>query len=65
MRNVIDVVVMKFIEENMMSIFGCPRQIVTNNFQSFSSIKMIEFCQKYQIALHHSTPYYPQGNGLE
>jgi len=25
---------------------------------------MIEFCQKYQILLHHSTPYYPQGNGL-
>jgi len=25
---------------------------------------MIEFFQKYQILLHHSTPYYPQGNGL-
>ena len=25
---------------------------------------MIEFCQKYQILLHHLTPYYPQGNGL-
>ena len=25
---------------------------------------MIDFCQMYQIQLHHSTPYYPQGNGL-
>ena len=25
---------------------------------------MIEFCQKYSILLHHSSPYYPQGNGL-
>ena len=25
---------------------------------------MIELFQKYQILLHHSTPYYPQGNGL-
>jgi len=25
---------------------------------------MIKFCQKYSILLHHSTPYYPQGNGL-
>ena len=25
---------------------------------------MIEFCQKYSILLHHSTPYYRQGNGI-
>ena len=25
---------------------------------------MVEFCQKYQITLGHSTAYYPQGNGL-
>ena len=25
---------------------------------------MVEFCHKYQIALGHSTAYYPQGNGL-
>lgn len=30
-----------------------------------NSVKMIEFCQKYQILLHHFTPYYPQGDGLE
>jgi transposase InsO family protein len=25
---------------------------------------MVEFCNKYNIKLVHSTPYYPQGNGL-
>jgi len=25
---------------------------------------MIDFFHKYQIPLHHSTPYCPQGNGL-
>jgi len=25
---------------------------------------MIDFFHKYQILLHHSTTYYPQGNGL-
>eukprot|EP00253_Pinus_taeda_P008282 PITA_08282 len=26
--------------------------------------KMVEFCNKYNITLGHSTAYYPQGNGL-
>lgn len=25
---------------------------------------MIKFCQKYSFLLHHSTPYYPQRNGI-
>jgi len=63
-RNVIDSVVIKFIEENILSRFGCTIEIVTDNATAFSSVKVIDFCQKYQILLHHSTPYYPQGNGL-
>jgi len=63
-RNASDSVVIKFIEENILSRFGFPTQIVTDNASAFSTIKMIEFYQKYQILLHHSTPYYPQGNGL-
>eukprot|EP00253_Pinus_taeda_P030346 PITA_30346 len=59
-RNATDVVVIKFIEENILSRFGCPTQIITKNASTFSSVKMIDFCQKYQVLLHHSTPYYPQ-----
>jgi hypothetical protein len=30
-KNAIDSVVMKFLEEKILAIFGCPRKIVTNN----------------------------------
>jgi len=41
-KNEIDTVVIKFIEENILSRFGCPQQIVTDNETTFSSVKMIE-----------------------
>jgi hypothetical protein len=63
-RNTTDAVVISFLEENILSRFGCPRKIVTDNAQAFKSMAMISFCQKYNIVLGHSTTYYPQGNGL-
>jgi hypothetical protein len=59
-----DSVVIDFLEDNILSRFGCPRKIVTDNAQAFKSMAMISFCQKYNIVLGHSTTYYPQGNGL-
>jgi transposase InsO family protein len=38
--------------------------MVIDNAQSFKSNSMIEFYNKYSIKMVHSTPYYPQGNGL-
>ena len=51
-------------ETNILSRFGCPTKIITDNAVAFGSKKMVEFCHKYQITLGHSTAYYPQGNGL-
>ena len=51
-------------ENNILSRFGCPTKIITDNVTAFGSKKMVEFCHKYQITLGHSTAYYPQGNGL-
>jgi transposase InsO family protein len=59
-----DSVVVNFLEDNILSRFGCPRKIVTDNTQAFKSMAMIDFFQKYSIVLGHSTAYYPQGNGL-
>jgi hypothetical protein len=59
-----DSVVIDFLENNILSRFGCPRKIVTDNAQAFKSMAMINFCQKYNIVLGHSTAYYPQGNRL-
>jgi hypothetical protein len=58
-RNDTDSVVINFLEEKILSIFGCPRKIVTKNTQAFKSMAMIIFCQKYNIVLGHSTTYYP------
>ena len=63
-RNATDVVIIKFLTENILSRFGYPRKLVTDNAQSFKSEKLINFCQNHNIILSHSTPYYPQGNGL-
>jgi hypothetical protein len=57
-------VVINFLEENILSRFGCPRKIVTDNAQDFKSMAMVIFCQNYNIILGHSTTYYPQGNRL-
>jgi hypothetical protein len=59
-----DSVVIDFLEDNILSSFGCPRKIVTDNAQAFKSMAMISFCQKYNIFLGHSTTYYPQGKRL-
>jgi transposase InsO family protein len=59
-----DSMLIDFLEDNILSRFGCPRKIVTDNAQAFKSMAMISFCQKYNIVLGHSTVYYPQGNGL-
>jgi hypothetical protein len=63
-RNATDLVLISFLEENILSRFGCPRKIVTDNAQAFKSMSMVSFCQKYNIILRHSTTYYLQGNGL-
>ena len=47
-----------------MSGFGCPRRIVTDNVSSFKVEPLINFCEQYDSTLVHSTPYYPQENGL-
>ena len=63
-RNAIDAVIIKFLIENILSRFGCPRKLVTDNAQSFKSEKLVSFCQNHNITLSHSTLYYPQGNDL-
>lgn len=59
-----NMVIIQFLESNILSRFGCPSKIITNDAVAFKSKKMIDFCSKYNITLGHSTTYYPQGNGL-
>jgi hypothetical protein len=50
--------------EDIIARFGCPNRIITDNAASFKAEPLIKFCEQFGIALIHSTPYYPQGNGL-
>ena len=42
----------------------CPKKLLTDNSKAFKSKAMVTFCEQNGIVLNHSTPYYPQGNGL-
>jgi transposase InsO family protein len=57
-------VIIQFMENNILSRFGCPIKIITDNATTFKFKRMEIFCSDYNITLGHSTSYYPQGNGL-
>jgi hypothetical protein len=57
-------VVINFLEDRIITRFGVPSKITTDNAKAFSSHAMVKFCFKYGIVLSHSSNYYPQGNGL-
>eukprot|EP00253_Pinus_taeda_P023414 PITA_23414 len=63
-RQANDSTIIQFLEGNILSRFGCPEKIITDNAAAFKSKKMINFYHKFHITLGHSTAYYPQGNGL-
>jgi hypothetical protein len=56
-------VIIGFLEDLIMR-FGCPSKIFTDNATSFKVESLAKFCEQFGIKLIHSTPYYPQGNGL-
>jgi hypothetical protein len=52
-------VVMNFLEEGIITRFGFPSNITTDNVKAFNSHALEEFCFKYGIVLSHSSNYYP------
>jgi len=58
-RQATDAVIISFLENNILSHFGCPNKLITDNAAAFKSKRMVEFCHKYHIILGHSTAYHP------
>ena len=58
-KKVADKVVMDFLENNIITRFGAPAKITTDNAKAFSSVEFTIFCFKYGIILSHSSNYYP------
>eukprot|EP00253_Pinus_taeda_P003249 PITA_03249 len=63
-RQATDAVIISFLENNILSRFGCTNKLIIDNATAFKSKRMVEFCHKYHIILGHSTTYHPQNNGL-
>jgi len=55
---------MKFLIENIFTIFGCPHKLITDNATTFREKELVDMCDLMGIKLIHSTSYYRQGNGL-
>ena len=55
--------VTKFLWAHIITRFGIPHTIISDNGTNFTSHEVRDFYAKYKIKHHFSTPYYPQGNG--
>jgi hypothetical protein len=53
----------RFVWKNIITRFGIPRVLVSDNGSQFTSGPFREFCEQYGIRNHLFTPAYPQANG--
>ncbi|MCO5603325.1 hypothetical protein L7F22_057475 [Adiantum nelumboides] len=53
-----------FVYTHICCIFGTPLEIVFENGPGFRKGLLTEVCEEFHILHWHSTPYYPQSNGL-
>ncbi|MCO5588649.1 hypothetical protein L7F22_042606 [Adiantum nelumboides] len=54
----------RFVYTNIVCRFGTPLEIIFDNGPGFRKGLLIEVCEELNIEHRHSTPYYPQSNGL-
>jgi transposase InsO family protein len=54
--------VISFLENTIITRFGAPTKITTDNAKDFSSLALSNFFFNYGILLSHSSNYYPRGN---
>ncbi|KAM2957000.1 hypothetical protein FF2_024063 [Malus domestica] len=51
-----------FVEEHIVTRFGVPEMIITDNGTIFTAERFKEYTANLKIRLEQSTPYYPQAN---
>ncbi|MCO5549903.1 hypothetical protein L7F22_003378 [Adiantum nelumboides] len=56
--------VSKFVYTHICCRFGTPLEIVSDNGPAFRKGLLMEVFEELKISHRHSTPYYPQSNGL-
>ncbi|XP_023929642.1 uncharacterized protein LOC112040954 [Quercus suber] len=63
LANIRDVDVKKFVWKNIVTRFGVPDSLISDNGLQFDRQAFREFCGNLNIKNRYSTPSYPQGNG--
>ena len=63
LANIRDVDVKKFVWKNIITRFGAPHTLISDNGLQFDSKAFREYCNELGIINRYSTPAYPQGNG--
>ena len=63
LANIRDVDVKRFIWKNIVTWFGTPRTLVSDNGLQFDSKAFRQYCLDLGIRNRYSTTAYPQGNG--
>ena len=53
----------RFVWKNIVTLFGVPRALITDNGLQFNSKTFRSYCDKLGITNRYSTPAYSQGNG--
>jgi len=57
-------VVVRYIKSQIMSCYGIPSRIVTDNGSNLNNKVIKELCNDFKIEHHNSSPYRPQMNGV-
>ena len=63
LANIKDVDAKKFVWKNIVTQFGVPHTLISNNGFQFDSKTFRSYCGELGITNRYSTPAYPQGNG--
>ena len=63
LANIRDVDVKRFIWKNIVTRFGVPYALISDNGLQFDSKAFRKYCFDLGIKNRYSTPAYPQGNG--
>ena len=63
MANIGDVDAKKFLWKNIVTRFGVPSTLISDNGLQFDNKSFRRYCCELGITNRYSTPAYPQGNG--
>ena len=63
LTNIRDVDAKRFVWKNIVTRFGIPHALISDNGLQFDSKMFRKYCGELGITYRYSTPVYPQGNG--